>query len=103
MITKKEGILIELGTVSHGTMRDEHLMRSFEREIQFLTTPESFSALRHQRKLWKKSGKFWKSEYVGYLFDLLDYLAPEDCYFGATEGDGSDYGFWKIEDDGEEW
>ena len=33
------------------------------------------------------------------LFDLLDSLAPEGYYFGATEGDGSDFGFWQFDDD----
>lgn len=96
------GTVAELGTVSHGTMRHEDLMSSFEQEIKRLVTPESFCALRNERRLWKKSGKFWKSEYVGYLFEVMDYLAPEGCYFGATEGDGSDYGFWKESDYEEE-
>lgn len=30
------------------------------------------------------------------LFDLLDDLAPNGYYFGATDGDGSDFGFWTI-------
>ena len=99
MLKLKDGIIVNLGTVSHGTMRNEDLMSTFEQEIKRLTIPESFQKIRNERKLWKKSGKFWKSDYVNFLFDKLDELAPEDCYFGATEGDGSDYGFWKIADE----
>ena len=29
----------------------------------------------------------------------LEYNAPEGYYFGTTEGDGSDFGFWEFEDD----
>ena len=43
----------------------------------------------------------WDSEdmifFVENLFDVLNTYAPEGYYFGATEGDGSDYGFWSEE------
>jgi len=49
---------------------------------------------------------YWQSDDVGYdleaLFDALNEIAPPFCYFGATEGDGSDYGFWVSWDSIEE-
>ena len=36
------------------------------------------------------------------LFDALADLAPEDVYFGASEGDGSDFGFWAVEPEEDE-
>lgn len=46
----------------------------------------------------------WESEYMSYflnetLFDVLDNYAPPGYYFGAHEGDGSDFGYWEIIED----
>ena len=45
---------------------------------------------------------WWDSEEARFLlemlFDLLDEHAPEGYYFGAHPGDGSDFGFWEMQD-----
>lgn len=45
----------------------------------------------------------WESEEMSYflneeLWYVLNLYAPEGYYFGATEGDGSDFGYWKNEE-----
>jgi len=46
---------------------------------------------------------WWESEdcsnCIETLFDQLNACAPEGYYFGAHPGDGSDFGFWKQEED----
>ena len=33
------------------------------------------------------------------LFDTLNQYAPDGHYFGTSEGDGADFGFWPFKDD----
>lgn len=35
-------------------------------------------------------------DFLNELYDLLNEHAPDGCYFGAHEGDGSDFGFWEA-------
>jgi hypothetical protein len=35
-------------------------------------------------------------ELVTFLHEKLEELAPYGYYFGAIEGDGSDFGFWRV-------
>ena len=86
-----------IGTVSHGTMRNEDLLSSFARELERLTTDyrtRSELELIQDADAVTDFDSEHASEIVQALFNALDDHSPEDCYFGAHEGDGSDFGFW---------
>lgn len=77
-------------SVSHGTHRTEDLLMAF---YPFL--PEKL----HQ-EIDALNGDF-DGEDVEYIleeaFEEMIKAAPEGFYFGTLEGDGSDFGFWRIE------
>lgn len=75
-----------LGTVSHGTLRPEDLIEAFGAALDHMD-PENYRALSTSI-----SPIDW--ELVIEYIEALDALAPEGFYFGAHEGDGSDFGFW---------
>lgn len=43
--------------------------------------------------------EYWDSEdcmfFLDDLFNVLDQYAPDNYYFGAHPGDGSDFGYWE--------
>ena len=105
--TKK---VAEPGTVIHGTMRNEDLIPAF---IHFIWLHDKELA----RYYWNDNAEllqalcdknagietdYWSSDNadfsLGELFALMDTFAPEGYYFGSHPGDGSDYGYWQIED-----
>ena len=119
---------VEIGTVSHGTMRAEDLIPTFacilERE-----NPAMLETIRAEYA--DTFAEMDSDDFDGFedyetanwllesLFDAMDVISPPYCYFGASEGDGADYGFWpsidSLEDsarvsdgvikvnDGDEW
>src|SRR5690606_12912913 len=91
---------VRLGTVSHGTMREEDLIPAFLNELEELD-PERASSYWDEipeSAIEDPDHDWWSSEEALWileeLFDVLNEYAPPYCYFGALEGDGSDYGFW---------
>lgn len=111
-----------LGSISHGTMCPEDLIPTFidvlddiKEELSFDRTnaegwKDTISRLDSiigdiERRIVVNKGDdgeresgYWESESCMYdletLSDLLNEFAPPYSYFGAHEGDGSDYGFW---------
>ena len=91
---------VRLGSVIHGTLRTEHLILAFLEELEAIDRDradsfwgripaEAFEDL--ENEWWSSEEAYWILEE---LFDLLNEFAPPYCYFGALEGDGSDFGFW---------
>lgn len=89
-----------VGTISHGTMRTEDLLISISDELRRLQPDhELVKECEAIQTLWAAG---WNdiydnehaSETLDALFDAMEEFAPPYCYFGANEGDGSDYGFW---------
>ena len=94
----------DLGSISHATMRNEDLIPCFRDELEALLSRQSKRFKRKEyRAVIREADKIiksedWDSEDAGYtleaLFEALEAFAPPYAYFGAHEGDGSDYGFW---------
>ena len=102
---------IEPGSISSGTMRAEDLIPRFMSKL-FKEKPEL------ARSLWQKYPRlgealcdknagihsdWWESDEAqeilnNDIFDAMDNMSPEGHYFGSHPGDGSDYGYWPIEE-----
>jgi len=87
-----------IGTISHATMRPEDLIPCFVEELERLDTDKRYTSVIEEGKKIIET-EDWESENTSmYLNENLWYaledLAPPYCYFGCTEGDGSDFGFW---------
>ena len=91
---------IRLGTVIYGTMLEEDLIPAFLNALERLDHERAASywdeipeeALDNpEHEWWQSDEAFWMLEE---LFDVLNEYTPPFVYFGANEGNGSDYGFW---------
>lgn len=104
-------------SISHATMRSIDLLDSFlpvleelDREGKFRAVVEEGNDFLAMVKLIENgrlpedaldlqdAGMFISQFINETLFDAMGEFAPEGYYFGATMGDGSDYGFWKDEE-----
>lgn len=94
-----------MGSISHGTLRTPDLLETFANELERLDHDKTHSALiERARSDWNNldqmdsDGDEESSETVNELIDALNEFAPPFCFFGAHEGDGSDFGFWWIQE-----
>jgi len=98
----------EIGSISHGTLRPQDLIPAFldavETYAPAMIAPFPFVPAHVEDG--GDSSDWWDSEEaqgkLDELFDILSEHAPDGCYFGAHEGDGSDFGFWPIDPEGDE-
>ena len=94
---------IRIGTLIHGTLRAEDLLEAFADELDRLTAGDDSPLRRPESVEAHTQLENGLREYVGEtiatLIDALNEYAPPHTYFGAHEGDGSDFGFWPTGDD----
>lgn len=105
-----------IGTINQGTLRSQDLLEAFADELDRLDTDGEHGALlidaRHSLACLESGDDATEAEQeyasqaaetIAELIDALNGFAPPYCYFGTTEGDGSDFGFWSdvesLEDD----
>lgn len=93
---------MEVGTISHGTHRDQDLIPIFLETLE-KEDPGKGLALREQYsnvlpRLKEDPQDEILFEHISWLmddlFDALNEIAPIGYYFGHLEGDGSDFGFF---------
>lgn len=104
---EREGSVMQTGTLIHGTLRAEDLIPAFWAEIRRIGGRESlediyaeYGDLLVEAVCTPEQIDVWDEhmELLEVLQDRLNDLAPEGMYFGAHIGDGSDFGFWPIDD-----
>jgi len=99
------------GTVSEGTVLARDLVPAFM-DVLAHYAPDAHYRIRSE--IVKSAGvsylvidddhEWWDSEDCGWIlnediWDAMNEIAPDGCYFGAHPGDGADYGFWQAEED----
>jgi hypothetical protein len=108
------------GTVSHGTLRTADLIPAFTSALDTLNDRNCYTNDGDELALVALSTRatdllasieraqaadehYYDSdaadEDLSTLIDILGEYAPAGHYFGAHEGDGSDFGFWPCDDD----
>lgn len=110
--------MITVGTIIHGTLRPQDLIPCFLSELdiegnrRFATEWNSITSFMEKTGAWTNAEEDTETidedwfdtepamQVLEDLFDALDAMAQEKgMYFGAHEGDGSDFGYWKIEEE----
>jgi len=81
-----------LGSVSSGTLKQPDLIAAFAAALDDLEPGSALAAEAQEYNLDSdpEEGEWLLEE----LFEKLDDIAPQYCYFGAHPDDGADFGFW---------
>jgi len=86
-------------SVTHATLNTRDLVPVFAELVREIN-PQA--GVRVPDPLPSLENPWWDSDdccdLLADLIDELDRHSPEGCYFGAHKGDGSDFGWWSIEE-----
>jgi len=98
-----------LGTISHGTLRNEELLTAFTDALQYAMLNYHWQGQTDQAQAFSGYRQLIneamtvdaESEDADWLineslFDALNDFAAPYSYFGANEGDASDFGYWPM-------
>ena len=85
--------------VSDGTMRPKDLIPKFLNVLKMYAEDRYDDYIQDNPEVLDLKGL--DDETLGYivdeLFDELNYIAPDEYYFGQSEGDAACFGFWEVE------
>lgn len=102
--TKSEGVeALKDKVVSDGTLKPEDLIPKFLNALKHDETAHSKFLKDFPEVLeiqsWDDVDDETKSMLVDELTDVLNGIAPDGYFFGASDGDGACFGFWKVDPD----
>ena len=88
---------ISIGTLISGTLQPEALRYTFARELRRVGVLTNHVALLRSAYFENLTDHpEGAADIVNDLIDALNEYAPSHTYFGAIEGDGSDFGWWGV-------
>lgn len=101
------------GSIITGTLREEDLIPALMEELKrrnpkaalsltdrysFDGWPFTLSGLDFPEVFWGKCEEL-APHLLEDLFDALNEVAPKGTSFGASKGDGCNFGYWRLDDD----
>lgn len=98
------------GTISHGTLKLDDLLEKFANTLALHSHGKNRDLIRESlmlaaeiREPEEPHDPEWTSAHIclDELSSALNDLCPDGYYFGAHEGDASDFGVWPSESDEE--
>ena len=88
-------------SVSSGTLKSDDLIPKFLGVLKTYGKDKYDKYIKENPEVedWENLDEETMGWVVDELTDLLNEIAPDGCYFGASEGDGADFGFWSVSQD----
>lgn len=81
-------------TISHATLKTEDIWSAIKDAGLDMKIPADVAAYAEET-IHANPESIESMEALDAVYDSLTVIAPDGYYFGAHEGDGSDFGFWE--------